>query len=113
MAVARPLMIGYLRVTAGSDSTTIDLLRQRMAVFAERKGFVLGEVVIGDEAAASTSGFAALVDAVLAAQVEAVLVPTLEHFGRLPGVRVALRDLLQHRTGARVIVMDSGNEELV
>jgi DNA invertase Pin-like site-specific DNA recombinase len=103
-AVVRPLILGYVRVTANSDSTDVDRLRRQVADFAEREGFALGEVFVEVEASGS-SAFAALIDAALARRADAVVVPALQHFGRLPGVRVAMRELLERRTGVRVVVM--------
>ncbi|GIH21263.1 recombinase family protein [Rugosimonospora africana] len=97
-------MLGYLRTAADLQSDDVAVLHRQVATFAEHEGYTLGEVFVEVEASGS-SAFAALINAALEQHAAAVVVPTLEHFGRLPGVRAAVQGLLESRTGVRVLVL--------
>lgn len=105
----QPLALGYLRVAAEADARDVDSWRTRIAEFAEREGLTLGRVFVEVEASV-TSAFAALVEAAVEADAAAVITPTRKHLGRLPGVQLAMSDLLERRTRARLLVMNQRDE---
>jgi len=84
-------------------------MRQEIAEFADREGFTLLKSFMEWETTA-TSAFAALVDALQRTEARMVVL-AMHHLGRLPGVRHALKELLERQTGAQVLVMHSGPGE--
>lgn len=99
-----PEAFGYFSVGASAKDT--ELLQQEMTAFAESRNYRLSHVFIETEDKAS-SAYAALIDAVRAYGVTAVLVPSLDHFGHLPGVGLAMRQRIEDETGARVIITEA------
>ncbi|KWX01748.1 hypothetical protein LI90_2780 [Carbonactinospora thermoautotrophica] len=106
----RPLIVGYLRVSTHTTAEQADRMRREIAEFADREGFTLLEIFMEMETTA-TSAFAALVDALQCTEARTVVVPAMHHLGRLPGVRLALKELLERQIGAQVLVMHPNPEE--
>jgi hypothetical protein len=109
------LVLGYLRAAIGSDEHEIARMRHQLANFADHEGYTLDDVFVEVEASGS-SALAALIEAARSRHPYAVLVPDLQHFGRLASVRSAVRNLVETRTGVPVLVAhrstDSGEETL-
>jgi len=93
---------GYIRMKRCA-ATESDQLRQQMAAFAEREGYQLSEIFAETEDATS-SAFAAMIDALRTDKVSVVLVPSMEHLGQMSGVSIALKAHIESETGARVII---------
>lgn len=100
----RPLILGYLRVDPGAAPEEVSRMRQSIAEFADREGFVLTEIFVETETTA-TSAFAALMDRLQHTEARAVIVPTLRHFAHLAGVSAAMKELVERQAGAQVLVI--------
>ncbi|POM23802.1 hypothetical protein BTM25_24280 [Actinomadura rubteroloni] len=98
-------MYGYIRITGnGVLQDEIGPLRHELAVYARREGFALGEVFA--EALTSTEpAFDRLIAALRRDGVRDIIVPSLWHFARLPGLQEAMRQHIEHETGARIWVV--------
>jgi len=94
---------GYIRLPVGASEQSTQDLRSDLTDYAERQGYTLAEVFAEQEASGS-SAFAALIDALKRSRTSIVVVPSLCHFAHLPGLRTAMRDLIEQETGARVVV---------
>lgn len=101
----QPTMYGYMRV-ANDHATNDELLRikHELTEYATREGFCLGEV-FAEGTTCSESAFHTLLEALKRHRVRDVLVPSLWHFARLPGLQDAMRQHIEHETGARIWVM--------
>ncbi|GGN19997.1 hypothetical protein GCM10011609_71460 [Lentzea pudingi] len=75
-----------------------------MAAFASLEGFVITRVLV-DKFFEHTTAFTELLAAIDEGEASHVLVPALHHFGYSEGVQLAMKDLLEARTGARVLVL--------
>ena len=51
------------------------------------------------------SAFNALIEAAKQREAEAVVIPTLYHLARFPGLQLAMKEHLERETGVRVLVM--------
>ena len=101
----RPVIYGYMRVI-GDRATDDEIagIRSELAVYAAREGFALDEV-FAERMARSESAFSCMVDALKRNDVRDIIVPSLWHFARLPGLQDAMRRHIEHETGARVWVV--------
>lgn len=106
----QPTAFGYFRVSSGTADDRIEQLRKELAAYAEREGFTLS-TCFADHYDAQTSGFSALVDALEHEESGHVIVPALHHLARSSGIRLAMKELLERKTGARVVVMYPSPEE--
>lgn len=102
----RPLL-GYIRVPPEFPDSDIEMLRRSMAVFANQEGFVLVRVLV-DQNRIHTAAFAELMVALQHGEANHVVVPTMEHLAHFPGIQLAMKELVEGRTGARVLVMTPG-----
>lgn len=98
-----PLAFGYIRLPAGASEQSAQDLRRDLADYADRQGYALAEVFAEHESFGS-SAFAALIDALKRSRTSIVIVPSLCHFAHLPGLRSAMRDLIEQQTDARVFL---------
>lgn len=104
-------MYGYVRVGLADRPNLIDELRAH----SKREGLTLAHVFTdryedGPEQF-ERHGFSALVNALKRPGVYGVLVPSLDHLSRFPGVRQAMCTLIQLETGARILAMDTSGDE--
>lgn len=101
----RPLIYAYMRV-ASSDEPKADAeaVHRELADYAAREGFTLDQVFTEGTWQAE-SAFAALLDALRRHEVRDVMVPSLWHFSRLPGLQDAMRQHIEQETGARLWVV--------
>ncbi len=101
----RPVIYGYMRLAAteeeGDESTRV---RRELATYAEREGFTLDQVFT-ERMGANESAFHAMLDAIKRTDVKNVIVPSLWHFARLPGLQDAMRQHIEQETGARLWVI--------
>jgi len=97
-------MFGYLRVQRLAAGTTPGAISAQLAEYAHSEGYSLAGVFL-DQAHTSPAAFDALIEAVKRYDARAIAIPTLEHLAVL-GAPPPLREFLQRRTGAQVLVMD-------
>lgn len=101
----QPEMYGYMRMAATvEDGEESESVRQALRAYAEREGFTLGQVFT-ENATTSESAFFALLDAITRTEVKNVIVPSLWHFARLPGLQTAMKQHIEQETGARLWVI--------
>ena len=96
-----PSAYGYVRIPASASERD---LRKALADYAERAGYTLAEVFTEHEELGS-SAFAALMDALKRSKTPIVIVPSMCHFAHLPGLRTAIKDLIERETCARVVMI--------
>ncbi|GBQ01736.1 hypothetical protein SSP531S_31770 [Streptomyces spongiicola] len=101
----RPAIYGYMRVV-GSDIEDDEARRIKgeLADYAQREGFALDQV-FAENIRCSESAFYAMLEALKRHEVKDVLVPSLWHFARLPGLQEAMRQHIEQETGARLWVV--------
>ncbi|MBV7700682.1 recombinase family protein [Streptomyces sp. TRM70350] len=101
----RPAIYGYMRVV-GSDIEDDEARRIKgeLADYATREGFALDQVFT-ENIRCSESAFYAMLEALKQYDVKDVLVPSLWHFARLPGLQEAMRQHIEQETGARLWVV--------
>lgn len=102
-SVARPLLC-YLRVRPETPDVRIEALRRTMAAYASLEGFVITRVLV-DRLFLHTAAFTELLLALDNGEASHVLVPALHHFGHAEGVQLAMKELLESKNGARVLVL--------
>lgn len=90
----RPLMLGFVRVS-GCATAEIELTG-RMAGWAHREGYVLGATY---REQSGNSAFESLLQAIVRYEAAGVVVPTFEHLGPCPEMRVRT---IRERTGVSV-----------
>lgn len=98
--------LGYLRVPLSMSDQDIERMRKDLACYAENNGLTLLRILV-DRDPSHTVGFARLISALKRGDADVVVVPALHHFGHFSGVRLAMRDLLESHTGARVYAVYS------
>ena len=101
----RPAIYGYMRVV-GSDIEDDEArrIKRELADYAQREGFALDQVFT-ENIRCSESAFYAMLEALKRHEVKDVLVPSLWHFARLPGLQEAMRQHIEQETGARLWVV--------
>ncbi|ADD41699.1 recombinase family protein [Stackebrandtia nassauensis] len=101
----RPSIYGYMRIVARvSDPEEAERIRRELSEYAYREGFSLCDVFTEDSTC-SESGFSAMLDALKESEVRDIIVPSLWHFARLPGLQEAMKHHVEHETGARIWVV--------
>lgn len=109
----RPVMFGYMRLTASDDGDETETIRRELAVHANREGFELERLFIERLRADDESAFFTLVEALRNTNVKHVIVPSLWHFARLPGLQAAMRYHVEQEIGARLWVVQSAQQRSV
>ncbi|WP_407561236.1 recombinase family protein [Streptomyces sp. 184] len=105
----RPVIYGYMRLVAGrADSDEEARARAELASYAASEGLTLDQVFI-EHVRSSESAFHAMLDALRRGGVKNVLVPSLWHFARLPGLQETMRQHIEQETGARLWVIQRAN----
>jgi len=111
----QPLVYGYIRLNPADPQHVGDCLMRDLAAYAAREGLTLADVFTDRDAGIGhqfgRSGFVVMVETLRRPGVDGVLVPSLNHFSRFPGVNEAMRALIELETGARVFVMNHPREE--
>lgn len=99
-------MYGYMRLTPSDDSQDEnEAVKRELETHASREGFFLERLFIERLGADEESAFFTLVDALKTTQVKHVIVPSLWHFARLPGLQVAMREHIEKELGARLWIV--------
>ncbi|MCX4904403.1 hypothetical protein [Streptomyces sp. NBC_00878] len=75
-----------MRLTASDDGDETESIQRELAMHAYREGFELERLFIERLRTDGESAFFTLVEAVKNAEVKHVIVPSLWHFARLPGL---------------------------
>ncbi|MEU0672061.1 hypothetical protein ABZ330_04095 [Streptomyces sp. NPDC006172] len=101
----RPLMYGYMRLAASDDPDENRAVETELRRYTLREGFELERLFIERLGSSDQSAFFGLVDARKTAEVKNVIVPSLWHFARLPGLQAAMRDHIEREIGARLWVI--------
>lgn len=102
----QPAMYGYMRLAAsGDDEDESATIRRELAAHAGREGFMLERVFVERLGADEESAFFTLVDALKTTEIKHVIVPSLWHFARLPGLQAAMREHIEREIGARLWVV--------
>ena len=114
-STVRPLVYGYIRIGAADAPDARDCLVRQLGQYAEREGLALADIFTDQcregSAELVRSAFVVMVESLRRPDVYGVLVPSLSHFSRFPGVHKAMRTLIELETGARVFVMDNPQED--
>ncbi|WUI02885.1 recombinase family protein [Spirillospora sp. NBC_00431] len=101
----RPLIYGYMRVVGGEDEDDEpQRIKRQLIVYAEREGFMLDQVFT-ESTNCSEPAFYTMIEALKRYNVKDLLVPSLWHFARLPGLQDAMRQHIEQETGARLWVI--------
>jgi hypothetical protein len=97
-------MYGYIRAASGDDAgDDEERAKRELAEYAAGEGFTLGRVFI-ESVRSSEPAFQAMLDALKRTEVKDVVVPSLWHFARTPGLQDAIRQRIEQETGARIWV---------
>lgn len=105
-----PAMFGYMRQLAREDDKDeSEAIKRELAAHASREGFTLERMFIERLRSDEESAFFSLVDALKSTEVRHVIVPSLWHFARLPGLQAAMRDHIEREIGARLWVVQGSS----
>lgn len=100
-----PPIYGYMRIATDSDyQAEAARATAELKAFAEQEGFSLKDVFI-EHPGAKDLAFDVLLDRLKSSEIRNVLVPSLWHFARLPGLQEAMQQHIQRETGARLWVV--------
>jgi hypothetical protein len=101
----RPVIYGYVRLAAieGVEDETGSITKE-LTAFADREGFTLGRVFI-EHIRNNEPAFDAMINVLENGDVKHVIVPSLWHFARLPGLQDAMRQHIEQQLGARLWVV--------
>ncbi|WP_116112889.1 MULTISPECIES: recombinase family protein [Amycolatopsis] len=101
----RPAIYGYMRVVISDEhEDDVQRIKRELAEYAEREGFTLDQVFT-ESARCAEPAFYAMLEALKRHEVKDIIVPSLWHFARLPGLQDAMRQHIEHETGARIWVV--------
>lgn len=101
-----PAMYGFMRLTPSDDGQDEnEAIRRELEVHASREGFTLERLFIERLGSEEESAFFTLVDALKATDVKHVIVPSLWHFARLPGLQAAMREHIEKELGAQLWIV--------
>ncbi|WP_239396683.1 recombinase family protein [Frankia sp. CiP3] len=100
----RPTIYGYMRVATADDGDEVERIRRELTEYAEREGFTLDQVFT-EQIQCSESAFYTLLDTLKRSDVRNVIVPSLWHFARLPGLQEAMKTHIEQETGATIWVV--------
>ncbi len=111
----QPLVYGYFRLGPADAPHVGTCLRHELAAYASREGLALDEIFTDHDQDGNEhlgrAGFVVMVESLRRPGVYGVLIPSLHHFSRFPGVHKAMRALIELETGARVFVMNDSQED--
>lgn len=101
----RPVIYGYMRLGGnGEEEGESRVVEDELGHHADREGFFL-ERVFMEHLRSSEHSFQSMVDALRRSDVKNVIVPSLWHFARLPGLQDAMRQHIEREIGARLWVV--------
>jgi DNA invertase Pin-like site-specific DNA recombinase len=101
----KPVIYGYIRVVGRNDQDDEpQRIRHELATYAEREGFTLDQVFT-ENTSCSEPAFYTMIEALKRYNVKNLIVPSLWHFARLPGLQEAMRQHIEHETGARLWIV--------
>ncbi|MGW2120148.1 recombinase family protein [Streptomyces sp. NPDC001758] len=101
----RPAIYGYMRVVSSDETDDeSERVKRELAGYAQREGFTLDQVFT-ENIRCSESAFYVMLDSLKRHDVKNVIVPSLWHFARLPGLQDAMRQHIEQKTGARIWVV--------
>ncbi|MEU8625463.1 recombinase family protein [Streptomyces sp. NPDC048669] len=101
----RPVIYGYVRLAATDpEGDETEGIKRELAAHAEREGFALERVFV-EHIRSIEPAFDAMVGALKSSDVKNVIVPSLWHFARLPGLQNAMRQHIEDELGARLWVV--------
>lgn len=103
----RPLMFGYMRLAASDDPDENAAIEGELRRYTTREGFELERLFIERLGVSDESAFFALVDALKTTEIKHVIVPSLWHLARLPGLQAAMRDHIERELGAQLWVIQN------
>ncbi|MFD5572975.1 hypothetical protein [Streptomyces cadmiisoli] len=103
----RPVMFGYMRLAVSDDPGENEVIETELRRYSQGEGFELERLFIERLGSSDESAFFGLVDALKTVEVKNVIVPSLWHFARLPGLQAAMRDHIERELGARLWVMQT------
>ncbi|MEW2424549.1 hypothetical protein AB0911_28770 [Streptomyces nigra] len=103
----RPLMYGYMRLAASDDPDENAAIEGELRRYTLREGFELERLFIERLGCTDESAFFALTEALKTSEIKHVIVPSLWHFARLPGLQAAMRDHIEGALGARLWVIQN------
>jgi hypothetical protein len=98
-------MYGYMRFAGHShDEYEGNAVKGELAAYAEREGYTLEQVFI-EQAQVKEAAIDRMTAALRMTGVRDVIVPSLWHFARLPGLQKAMCDHIAKEIGARIWVV--------
>lgn len=101
----RPAIYGYMRVVSSEEQDDeAQRIWRELAEYAQRGGFTLDQVFT-ESIRCSEPAFYAMIEALKRHDVKDIIVPSLWHFARLPGLQDAMRQHIEQETGAHVWVV--------
>ncbi|MGW1715598.1 recombinase family protein [Streptomyces sp. NPDC002156] len=101
----RPAIYGYMRVVSIEESDDeSERVKRELTAYAQREGFALDQVFT-ENIRCSESAFSVMLDSLKLHDVKDIIVPSLWHFARLPGLQDAMRQHIEQETGARIWVV--------
>lgn len=101
----RPAIYGYMRVVADDASgDEAARIKRELSEYASREGFLLDQVFT-ESTVRCEPAFEAMLDALRRDDVHDVIVPSLWHFARLPGLQEAMKQYIEMETGATLWVV--------
>lgn len=100
----KPTIYGYMRVASSDEHNETERIRRELAEYAEREGFTLDQVFT-ESIKCSESAFYTMIEELRRHDVKDIIVPSLWHFARLPGLQDAMRQHIEQETGAHIWVV--------
>jgi len=98
-------MYGYMRLAANShEGDESEAIKRELTAHAEREGFALEQMFV-EQVQAIEPAFDCLTAALRGGGARDVIVPSLWHFARLPGLQKAMRDHIEREIGARIWIV--------
>lgn len=98
----RPAMYGYVRLAVTqADGEEAEVIKGELAAHADREGFTLERLFI-EHTRNSEPELDAMTNALKSSGVKNVIVPSLWHFVRLPGLQGAMRQHIEREIGAQL-----------
>jgi DNA invertase Pin-like site-specific DNA recombinase len=101
----RPAIYGYMRVVSSEEQEDeAQQIRRELAKYAEHEGFTLDQVFT-ENIRCQEPAFYTMIEALKRHDVKDIIVPSLWHFARLPGLQDAMRQHIEQETGAHIWVI--------